>query len=102
MFNWLKRRLGFCQHFKNCGEQIPDNMVEVIKFTEYKKGRLDYSVYECHKCGKRAFLCLGYHLMGFDVSKKIDEFINHKISIEELIEKFKQRKYRYEMIKNER
>ncbi len=89
MFNWLKRKKKFqkkCQHYKEFGEKWPPNMMEIFRFSPYKTDTIGYGVSECIECKKRAFSCIGLHMMTEKESNTIDAFIGHKIDYNEFKE----------------
>jgi hypothetical protein len=86
------------QHFKRAGETYKGDMICVIRLDERRDewGRLDYAIYQCRGCGKRAFQCLFYHFLETTVTIAIDDFISYKITLEELTVIFDKNKIIYE------
>ena len=84
MFGWFKKK-SRCRHFKGFGEPYPDNMRRVMTFSPYKTDGFGYSISECKECGKRAFGCLGHHLMGKELAENIDAFIAYEITLDQFI-----------------
>ena len=114
IFNILKKLFSkkpepepACYHYKRAGYPTPENMVCVIRFDERSSHKTepwkcyDYGVYECNICGKRAFRSPPCHLLHPDVTQKVDEFIDYKISIAELCNYFDKNKFEYEEEKND-
>lgn len=65
-----------------------------IDLPHYKDRRFyDYKIYECEHCGKRAFGCLGIHSMNMAVTEAIDNFIEYKIELTDLLKVLQ--KYNY-------
>jgi hypothetical protein len=98
----IKEKKPKCKHYKKFGEEMPDNMVKIIKFTDGKSLKdevFSYGIWECTVCGKRAFSCVGCHLMPVWVTSSLDKFIEHKISMSDLIKVFNEWSYDYEEIK---
>ena len=98
---WISRLFGFdraprcrLQHYKEAGFPLPENMKEVFRFGQTdSKGYLSNSViFECSGCGTRAYMHGGPfpHQRVIDA---VDEFMEHKIGAEALIEKLE--KYGY-------
>lgn len=106
MFRWFKKdveKKSKCKHYSGFGEPFPENMKTVISFQDTRNADLDYlsySVLQCTECGKRAFRCCGTHLMGPYVSGRIDEFIEHKIELDDLVGTFKKFNYSYKLEEN--
>ena len=102
MFGWFKKdSKPECklQHFKRAGEADKGDMLCVIRLDERrdKWGGLDYAIYQCRGCGKRAFQCLFYHCLTTTFSTAIDDFISYKITLEELTEIFDKKKIIYDI-----
>lgn len=77
---WFKRdQKEQCTHFKKIGEKWPENMIEIIRFSPYQTDSIGYGISECAACKKRAFSCIGLHMMTDNESGIIDSFIAHKI-----------------------
>lgn len=86
MFFWFKKKLqeASCQHYKRSGEKSLTNMVEVLRFSPYAKDSIGYGISECSECGKRAFSCIGLHIMGPKMCSVIDSFIAYEMTFEQL------------------
>lgn len=102
MFRWFKKKVlkPKCCFFKEAGYPYPQNMKKIIKFSEYPERvepYMGYGITQCCVCGKRAFSCSGYHMMGDNTAQIIDDFISYKIELPELLKEFDRRKYRYEV-----
>lgn len=96
---WFKREEKCkekCKHFKAAGKPYPPNMFEVVRFSPYKTDMAGYRISECSECGKRAFACIGLHMMGEKVCKTIDGFIGYRITIEDLTAMLKKEMAWYE------
>ncbi len=72
--DWFKKKEPQCRHFKEFGEKMPDNMVEIVRFSPYETDTTGYGIRECTNCQKRAFSCMGLHLMPQSNSDVIDAF----------------------------
>ena len=77
---WFKRKKR-CKHFKVFGQDWPANMFEVVRFSPYKTDSIGYGISECSECGKRAFSCIGLHMMGPRTCEALDSFIQHHMSM---------------------
>ena len=100
ILSWLKKpKKDKCNHYKSGGQPHLTNMACVIRFDDCEKSKsslLPYGVSQCKKCGKRAFSCHFYHCMGSNETKAIDSFIDHEITLEELLVLFDTWKFKYE------
>ena len=93
---WISRLFGFnkaprcpLQHYKEAGFPVPENMKEVFRFrpADAKKDYLDnYVIFECSGCGNRSYMH-GGPILPQGVVEAVDGFIDHQISVEELIER---------------
>ena len=98
MFKWLfKGQKPRCRHSKKFGEPMPNNMVQIIRFSPYKTDTTGFGIRECTECGVRAFTCIGLHLMSKEQTDKIDAFINHKITLNELTTFFDKNAFWYKL-----
>ena len=100
MFSWFKKTLKpKCQHYKSAGQPYPENMKQLIRFSNYPKeiDPFGHSLNECTICGVRSFGCSACNMMNSKVTAKVDQFIAHKITFEDLIEVFKANNYWYEI-----
>lgn len=73
---WFKREEQ-CKHFKVLGEKWPENMVELVRFSNYETDTIGYGISECIVCKKRAFNCITLHTMSDWEASIIDIFIAH-------------------------
>ncbi len=103
MIGWFKKKAQepeACKHYKSAGDKYPTNMRCVIRFNDHHKSiGIPYGIHECAECGKRAFSCVGYHMMGNDTSSKVDEFIAYKISLDDLTAYFDRKNYWHKLEK---
>lgn len=93
----FKKKCCKLKHFKGFGEDVPNTMVKIMVFSEYKSDDLSYQgrkIMECSGCGKRGYLG-GMHCMGKITSNIIDNFIHRKTGIEPMLEEFRMRGYRF-------
>lgn len=100
MFGWLKKsQKSKCQHYKRAGQPYPENMKQLVRFSNYPKkiDPIGYSLNECTTCGVRSFGCPSCHMMSSKVTAKVDAFIAHQITFEELIIVFETNNYWYEI-----
>lgn len=88
---WPFKKKIRCCWYKSAGQPWPENIVEVIRFSPYKTDSIGYGIHECRVCGRRMFSCIGCHTMGPNMEAKIDAFIGHKITLDELVRDFEGR-----------
>lgn len=98
MIKFFKKLFGICgkRHFKGYGDPCNfTHMKNIFRFYTYAGDKDGYGISECMHCGKRAFVCSGYHLLTTDVTDAIDKFIQYKVEITDVIEVLKKYNYRY-------
>lgn len=79
-----------CIHYKGFGDPFPENMKIVLALFPYSRGDYknhSYKTYECSECGVRSFACITSHGMHTGITEPLDDFIEHDISISEMLEK---------------
>lgn len=84
MFGWFKHTPK-CKHYKKFGDKPLSNMKRIIRFSPYVTDDIGFTISECTGCGIRAFGAVYYHLMGAELTDKIDAFIRYEINIDELV-----------------
>lgn len=75
---WFKRK-EICSHFKKAGEKWLENMIEIVRFSNYETDTIGYGISECTVCKKRAFSCMTCHTMSDWEAGIIDAFIAHEM-----------------------
>ncbi len=111
IFNIIKKLFSkkpepACYHYKRAGYHTHENIVWIIRFDErliyIPWEHYDYGVYECNVCGKRALSGYPCHLRHPDAKRKVDSFINYKMSIKELCDFFDKNKFEYKEERNDK
>lgn len=85
IFGWFKKKKRelSCKHTSGFGEEIPEAVKPIMRFSDYKSDTIGYGIRECSLCGVRLFTCICAHLMSQSKCDIIDSFINHEISLDE-------------------